>query len=381
MSSCVHHFDPSRLQVRSKFIDSDYAPKTGVVPATSQVRRPLPGSVWHDKACGDRIGRAFSPRRIRFAETLARTIDNPLLAREMILFDEERMYLDTSIELQQRRPKLVIPAVTQRWAEVITASVDAPVDDRFCGDTLLISHHEGGYTWGHYLAQSVPRMLLFLEAFPSGKLAVPAWIANGANGFGEALAVYNISRERIASIDSSVVYRFKQVILLDFLFNFRAAALHPKALPLLRSFPLDDDLAPRENRGAFIKRRAGEKRAIGNQADVDRVMLRHGIDIYGPDEIPLRTQIEIWQSHDLLIATLGSDLTNMVYAPRGARVLALSPHWFGDTFFFELSVAAGVHWHELRCGEMAGRDPEAERSSTFNVDIDLLNSVLTSLLD
>jgi capsular polysaccharide biosynthesis protein len=94
----------------------------------------------------------------------------------------------------------------------------------------------------------------------------------------------------------------------------------------------------------------------------------------------LRAQIELWRSHDLLIATLGSDLTNMVYARRGTRVLVLAPHWFGDGFFFELSVAAGVRWHELRCGEMTSRDEEAERFSSFAVDVKLLDFILTSLL-
>jgi len=51
---------------------------------------------------------------------------------------------------------------------------------------------------------------------------------------------------------------------------------------------------------------------IGSEADVERVPVRHGIDICGPDEIPLRMQIEIWQSHDLVIATFGGGLTNMV---------------------------------------------------------------------
>lgn len=109
-------------------------------------------------------------------------------------------------------------------------------------------------------------------------------------------------------------------------------------------------------------------------------MACHGVDVYGPDEIPLRAQIDLWQSYDLVIAALGSDLTSMVYARRGTRVLALSPHWFGDCFFFELSVAAGVGWYELRCGDMAERDEGAVRFSSFNIDVDLLDSALAWLL-
>jgi capsular polysaccharide biosynthesis protein len=379
MQDCVHSFDPSRLQATSKFIDDEYAPKTVLVAATNELRTPLPGRVWHDKACNHKEKRRFSARTIEFADTVARTIDAPLLAKEMILFDEKRMYLDTSIELEYLQ-NLALPAVTQRCVEAITATAGAPVDERFSDDVLLISHHEGGGTWGHYLVQSIPRMLLFLNAFPSGKIAIPMWHAQGANGFGEALAFYNIPRKRLAAIDADTVYRLKQAVLLDFLFNFEVAAPHPNVLPLLRKFPRSRSAARSGKRAAFIKRRADAKRAIGNQPAVDRVMARHGIDVYGPHELPLREQIDVWRSHDFIVATLGSDLTNMVYALRGTRVLVLSPHWFGDAFFFELSVAAGVQWHELRCGDMGARDEEEERSSSFNVDINLLDSVLTSLL-
>ena len=109
-------------------------------------------------------------------------------------------------------------------------------------------------------------------------------------------------------------------------------------------------------------------------------MAHHGIDVYEPDDIPLRAQIDLWRSYDLLIATLGSDLATMVFARRGTRVLALSPYWFGDGFFFELSVAASLRWYELRCGEMAARDEGAQRFSSFNIDVDLLDSALAWLL-
>jgi hypothetical protein len=377
MPGRIHHFDSSQLQATSKFVDYEYAPKMVLLPATSELRKPLLGRIWCDTAAGH-FERRFTPYRIRFGDTVARTVDHPLLAKERFLFDRERMYLDTSIHIQ-RAGKSAMPEITREYSEAIRASVNDRVDRRFCHDVVLISHHEGGHTWGHYLVQSIPRMLLFLNAFPEGKIAVPMWHANGANGFGEALALYNIPRERLAPLDISVVYRFKQAILLDFLFNFEFTAPHPKVVPLLRR-PTRRVHTPKRKRGAFIKRRLAEKRLIYNARDVDQVMARHGIDVYGPDELALRAQVDLWRTHELVITTLGSDLANMVYAQPGTRVLVLSPHWFGDDFFFELSVTAGVRWHELRCGEMALRDEEQPHNSSFNVDTDLLDSVLATLM-
>src|SRR5579863_4396447 len=122
----VHHFDPSRLQPASKFIDVAYAPGTILVPATTETRRPIPGRLWHDKAASCKIEREFSERRIHFSDTVARKIDNPFLTNEMVLFDERRMYLDTSVQLPYS-PELYLSAVAQRCADAIAASVDAPV--------------------------------------------------------------------------------------------------------------------------------------------------------------------------------------------------------------------------------------------------------------
>ena len=380
MAEGLHHFDPLRMRAVSKHLDAGYAPRSVVVPATSELRKPLRGRVWHDKACRHQVRRGFSPRRVQFAATVAHRVENPLLAKEMFLFDAQRMYLDTSIELQYLQLQ-ALPAVTERFTEAITGSQGAPVDERFCDDTLLISHHEGGGTWGHYLVQSMPRMLLFLDTFASGKIAIPASYAEGARGFGEALALYNIPPERLAPIEDATVYRLKQAILLDFLFNFETGSPHPKALGMLRNFQPRDPGAPAVKPAAFIRRKTDSLRAINNAADVEAVMSRHGVDVYGPETLSLTEQVELWRGHDLVIATLGSDLTNIVYARPGTSVLALSPNWFGDSFFFELSVAAGVRWHELRCGQMAERSPDVEHYSSFNVDVRLLDSILDGLLD
>lgn len=375
----IYPFDPSGLQPVSKFIDPEYTPKKILIPATSEIRKPLPGNLWHDKACRNKVRRRKGARNIEFAGIAARNIDSPLLIDEMFLLDSDRLYLDTSIELHYLE-KSGLGGVLERSATAIRASAHAAVDARYRDDVLLISHHEGGGTWGHYLIQSIPRMLTFLDHFPSGKIVIPMYQAEGVNGFGEALACYGISHERLAPVDRGVVYAMKQAVLLDFLFNFEIGTPHPKVLPLLRSvLPVEARLSSAHRR-AFIKRRADAQRAIGNHQAVDAVMKRRGIDIYGPDELPLAEQIAIWQNHDLIVATLGSDLANIVYARPGTQVLVLSPHWFGDGFFFELSVAAGVRWHELRCGEMTWRNAEEERFSAFNVDTGLLDSILSLLL-
>jgi len=374
----VPDLDPTRLAGASKHLDPNYAPATVILPATSALRKPGPGRVWHDQAAGRAPGRRFSPRRIQFAATLARVIDQPFLATEMVLFDHNRIYLDTSIEMEYSSGKSMLD-VKERFSAAVAASSGFPVNHRFGKETVLISHHEGGSTWGHYLVQSIPRMLVFLDAFPKGKIAVPAWHAQGAPGFGEALELYGISNDRLVPVEEEAVYRFKRAVVHDFLFHFGLAAPHPKVLPLLRRFKLKGKVSLPAARGAFIKRRLDAKRAIANQQAVDEVMARNGIAIYGPDELPLRRQIEIWRRHDLLIATLGSDLTNMVYARPGTKLLVLSPDWFGDSFFFELSVAAGMQWHELRCAGMSKRDEEI-RHSCFLVDTDLLDSILRGLL-
>src|SRR5215831_3870775 len=160
----LRHFDPAALEVASKFIDCDYSPKALIVPATSVAQQPLPGRIWYDDASAKHARgepRRFSAREIHFPDILARTIDKPILVNEMILFDKRRLYLDTSIELEYSYEHY-LPSVTERFRTAIGSSIGAPIDERFREETVLISEHEGGGTWGHYLTQSIPRMMLFL---------------------------------------------------------------------------------------------------------------------------------------------------------------------------------------------------------------------------
>jgi hypothetical protein len=131
--------------------------------------------------------------------------------------------------------------------------------------------------------------------------------------------------------------------------------------------------------GGIAIERSSEWRRIANQAACDAVLHDHAVARRRLGSAALAEQIGAWRGERFFVATLGSDLANMVFGRPGTRVLALSPDWFGDTFFYNLAVAKAMQWNELRCGELDVPHPKTRHLSSFKVDPALLDVMLSTL--
>ena len=81
-----------------------------------------------------------------------------------------------------------------------------------------------------------------------------------------------------------------------------------------------------------------------------------------------------------MFAVLGSDLTNLLYAPEGVRVLAAAPADFGDRFFYALVQLCRGQLLDLR-GPVTDVDEHAAHRSDFRLDMGELAAAADVLLD
>jgi len=156
----------------------------------------------------------------------------------------------------------------------------------------------------YLLLKSLSRMLLILETFPEGKTAVPI-ARETARALAGVLETYATLSERLAPVEYNFVYHVKSPVLFYFRSDLMTTSLHTEAMELLQLAtsvyaPLEGARGP-----AYINCRYSGRRTILNEAAVAEVMQRHGITIYGPEERTLSGQIDLWQMHDLVNATLG----------------------------------------------------------------------------
>jgi len=361
------------LAIKSRHIDMQYAVRTLLASKTLVSRSPVRGNVLFDAVDVKEWKRDFEPQMISFPELYAYHVRDVTLGAEYIAFDAQNVYVDTSIAVNisgnmDRAEFLVKKTEEIRYRETI---------DSFYENTVLIMHNEGGGTWGHFLAQNLPRALLFLKNFPYGKVVLPKAYAARNNSYGDAIAFFGIRPDQIITIEREKNYRFRETVIMDFLF-YRAVP-HPLALELLEA-----GLPPvitNPQRKTFIPR-SSTVRLIENHEEIENALREKDFGVFYQKK-HVSEQIETWRESNAVIGTLGSDLTNIVFGSPGTKLIVISPNWFGDRFFFELAAAKGMQWNEIRCGrggqKIIEHSPEHHRNFFLNAHkfLNFVDSVIT----
>ncbi|MBM6583359.1 glycosyltransferase family 61 protein [Microvirga sp. BT689] len=244
-------------------------------------------------------------------------------------------------------------------------------------ELTLIVHNEGGETWGHWLVQNLPKVLVFKHLHPHGKIALPLAYAETGNNFGLSLRFYDIEPESIVALDKHKSYLFRNAAFVDHVSH--AGAAHPLVFYLLQSVADKgqvDLISPR----LFIERATRRpSREIENISEIAQCAIEKGF-VRGPlGTAPFDGQVAIWQSATHFLSVLGSDFTGIVFGKTGQEILSVTPDFHGDLFFFDLAAAKGMVWHEMLCGQLA-KERTPRQDSSFSIDRNTFSSFLTSVL-
>ena len=369
------------LKTASKFIEPNLLRRRLLIEEISVCRTPVIGTILYDDSAEFRKIRDFRKQVIKFKPIYAHYIDSPLLTNEFIIHDDDNLFVDTSIVSAAAEGREV-ESVAEKFFQEIDV-VDRAVSDEFADETALVIHNEGGGTWGHFIIQNFPKVLLYLRDHPGGKIVVPRAHRELDSNYGRLFEMHGIPQSCLLPVDRDKTYRFRELVIMDFLYDFPSAAIHPVALDLLeRSLVALDPMVSsksRDRQAVFIERSANPgNRAITNTADLRPILAAYNVISVRLGMEHVRDQAKTWMNSRLIVSTLGSDLANIIYSKPGTRILALSPDWFGDNFFYNLAVAKGVQWNELRCGHIAEK-AEFMHSSSFFVDREILDTMLKGL--
>jgi len=230
----------------------------------------------------------------------------------------------------------------------------APQVDRPC----LLACHRGSWTWGHWLLDTLPKIVLAERAHPKlFTFVVPADILEDpARGrFVQAvlhsLLAYGIDPARLLRVRAGHAYRFTA------LFDVADAAaypvhhslrqMHPGVLAAMRDMPHPPTSEPSGGIVAFL-RGATAERGLANRDQVAHILREAGAVILDPAETPFAEQVSAWQSARIVAGDLGSNLACLIYAPAGAGLLSLAPSGWHDSFFVNVAQLTGVAQADVR---------------------------------
>ena len=116
-------------------------------------------------------------------------------------------------------------------------------------------------------------------------------------------------------------------------------------------------------RRIYVSRSGAVRRRISNEAEVMRILEKHGFEALAIDPADPAKQIRAVRSADVLVALHGAELTNIMFLRPGARVLELRHR--NDAEFFDcystLAERFGVSYHALLCD--LATEPDSRRDS------------------
>ncbi|MFD0463253.1 glycosyltransferase family 61 protein [Microvirga aerilata] len=327
-------------------------------------RTPRLGVLRKDRSSNPKFNHSWyqGTYTVTFPDVCCRIVENVIVFNEYIAVHDAGAIVDHLTTFRGRADG------TFHLEDATASSIRRDLDDFRSGadepdvieELTLIAHNEGGGTWGHWLVENLPRILLFKRLHPTGRIALPRAYTEPSNNFGLSLRFYGIEPESIIALDKHKSYRFRSAAFVDQVTH--AGAAHPLIFYLLQSVAdtIQVDLVSSR---LFIDRATGRpSREIENLSEVAQCALDKGF-VRGPlGSAPFEGQAAIWRRATHFVGVLGSDLTGIVFGKAGQEILSITPDFHGDNFFFDLAAAKGMVWHELLCGQRAAeRTPRQDR--------------------
>jgi capsular polysaccharide biosynthesis protein len=259
------------------------------------------------------------------------------------------------------RPQDIDAAIlTLERGKPYAMTIDAPV--------VLVGRFGYG-VWGHWLNEMLPKAVAVEAAFPGRfAYAVPAEITiptperSYCSAILESLAAYGIGPERLIRLPPGHVCKLAAAY--DVAGGWQYG-LHHDVARLMRSIVAA--VPRRAGQRVMMMRHPADMRAIYNGEEIAHLLASEGFVAFDPRRCDFRQQAEIFAGADYVAGELGSNLSGLIYAPDGVRLLSFAPTGWIDAYFLYVMKALGGTQADVRgpTTHLRGADPQR---SPFVID-------------
>jgi hypothetical protein len=225
---------------------------------------------------------------------------------------------------------------------------------------------------GHYLMDGVLRLSI-LEA---------AGLAGEANfilpdlhpRYVEPLEALGYPRERCAGLRGG---HWEAEILLVPSYLSAPGYIRPWAVRWIRD-RLGVERAHGGTRRLWISRGRARNRRLRNEEEIFSILAPLGFEKVELEGMSFRGQVDLFAQAETVAGPHGAGMTNLMFAPRGARVLELFPAVFVNPVFYSMANSADQEYYYLiGSATPEDRNPEGQRDlDHFHVDAGRVRQIL-----
>jgi capsular polysaccharide biosynthesis protein len=232
------------------------------------------------------------------------------------------------------------------------------------GTVLSLCSDWASGNFSHFLVDALPRLSL-VERSPVPLDGIDHYLIPPFEG-GEAwVDRLGIPRTRVVWLDPTKEILADTLVVTSYPRPGRACPAW--AVEFLRARVSASRGPSREEPPAFLARNSSF-RLLANADEIEAIARSKGCRVLVPDaHTDVRRDLATVRA---IVGPHGSALTNMVFAPRGARILVLSPSDQPDPFFYAVAVGAGLEFACLVGRSVATRPKGSPGQSPFDFSIE-----------
>jgi hypothetical protein len=275
-------------------------------------------------------------------------------------------------------------------AREIAAASDVQLVQAPC---LLVARF-GDVTWGHFVCEMLPKIVLAEAAAPQRfTYVVPSRTTRSGTGVPEryvravmeSLHAYGIEDYRLLRLPPRGVLSFDALFDLSGMFPVPGQeffGMHPGVLSLMANRvrgAAGADLPPRP----YLVRGAGDLRQMSNAGEIEAVARRHAYTPIELTDLSFAQQVGLFRNAEAIAGALGSGFVGMMFAKPGLQVATLAPAEWPDNYFVNLFQKQDVRHADVRgisLGSDVSRSPFAVPVADFSSALELLGSATPKTL-
>jgi hypothetical protein len=253
-------------------------------------------------------------------------------------------------------------------------------------DPCLLINRWGIQTWGHWLGEIFPKIVLAENNFPGRFLfLMPQDVFNISsprtvwNSIWECFRTLGIGRERILQLYYDNQYIFSNLYLISNVFNENK--FHPMILQTLRDALASwfSGTSSSAMRRIAILRTESSSRNIDNVAAIIRILEKREFEFVEIGRIPFIEQVHLFSSTKLVVGVLASGLTGLFFSPQAVQLVSLAPTGYANAFFVPIVKQLNGQMYDVR-GQITRMDPRNPIFSNFSIDPEHVDTALNTLL-
>ena len=237
---------------------------------------------------------------------------------------------------------------------------------------LLVARY-GDVTWGHFVCEMLPKIVLAEAAAPQRfTYVVPSRTTRIGTGVPqryvravmESLRAYGIEDHRLLRLPPRHVLAFDALFDLSGMFAVPGQeffGMHPGLLTLMANRVLGE-AGVHSTRRPYLVRGAGDLRQISNHAEILAIAYRHGYTPTDLMDLSFAQQVGLFNNAEAVAGALGSGFAGVMFARPGLKVATLAPSGWPDNYFVNLFQKQDVRHADVRGDASLSLNGDAARS-------------------